>query len=304
MPTLYHDHWWTCFPAIPQDRADSSYARVMRVCADHTLNSPSGTSNRSVYKHGGEDHLVLAFFENFAIDTEGTWIAWLGDRLKMRAGKVTAFNWSYSFEERVRGEARPRIADIIVCWKDDHGTAVIVIEAKRKGGIPVAGVNAKDDPRIGYYLDFSLVQRIPRKQQVLLIDEADVRRCDPELQSDPRLVTWQQLAAVQREIFEQACPDGLRSAVRHRLTFHHGELGLGPHIASEIAPVPDEIGAGVPKRLADWIQCSDAYIAVRRGQSPPVPFEWLTAELSREALLGSKRQLTRDREKPLWQLAS
>ncbi len=187
----YHEYWWTCFPAVPARREDFRYQRIMRLYADHTLNGLNGQTGRSVYKEGGEDHLVLSFFENFVVDQRHEWIGRIAQRLGLLQGKILAANWSYAFEERLSGEARPRIADLVLHWRDNSGNAVVVIEAKRPGGMPRSGLNEKDDPRSDYYMKYSAMREIPRKQQMLLISAKDKEKLSGELRSDARVLTWE-----------------------------------------------------------------------------------------------------------------
>lgn len=298
----YHDTWWKCFPSLPRDATGLQYQRIMRLYADHTLNGLNGCTNRSVYKDGGEDHLVLSFFENFVVDLKHMWVSRIAERLGLLAGSVSVAKWSYAYEERVFGETRPRIADLVLHWKDDRGDAAVVIEAKRPKGIKPGILNDKDNPNSRYYLLYSRMLSIPRKEQMLLVDEMDVRKLPAELQQDPRVITWQQIAEIQREVFANITPPELRPAVMACLAAHHDLLGLpsttpsSVNVSECVEVRPDDNSA-----IGHWLRCCESYLAARAQSSQQAPpYDWLLKEPSREKLLSSRRQSTQVRELPLW----
>ena len=296
----FHDHWWTCLPALPNSKEDYAYTRLMRLFADHTLNSTVGTSKRSVYKHGGEDHLVMSFFENFSVDAHYRWVDFIARRLEMKSGPIVAARWSYAFEERVFGEARPRIADLILHWRDSAGDAVVVIEAKRKGGLP-KGLGSKDDPDSKYYMHYSAVRDISRKQQMLLVDQSDVKLLPSHLVSDPRLITWQEFSQLQRDIFVYLAGSTNADAVDAKLVAQYREIGLAPGEPSklvEFSSAQTEEDALIDR----WSQACDLYLEYRKtGTFARVPGVWLN-EPDRKTLLGRKAQSTRDRELSIWKI--
>jgi hypothetical protein len=98
------------------------------------------------------------------------------------------------------------------------------------------------------------------------------------------------------------------------LLAHYSELGLvcefGPQdTLQEKLDVPaqeklDVPAAHISEQLATWLKGCECYLAVRRnGLSGDPPLSWLKNEPSRLALLGSKKQSTKDREMSLWQIA-
>src|SRR5258705_6374957 len=121
-----------------RQRLSRAYRRLWRQFADHTMNTATITDgvakpgSRGFYVEGREDHLVPAFFENFALLPDFQWLDDLLSRLAIpHDGGISDAAWSYSYEEVLAGERRPRIADIVVMWRENKGEAILVIEAKR-----------------------------------------------------------------------------------------------------------------------------------------------------------------------------
>jgi hypothetical protein len=171
--------------------------------------------------------------------------------------------------------------------------------------MPRSGLNEKDDPRSGYYMKYSAMREMPRKQQMLLISTRDKEKLSGELRSDARVLTWEELARMQVEIFSELSPASVRPIVLERLSAHHHSLGLGQAgVRCNSSEWDMDWNASEhPDSLRDWLKGCQSFFSARELDGIPAPpFEWLNEEPRREVLLGSKRQTTRHREMPLWKV--
>jgi hypothetical protein len=312
----FHRRWWTALPAIPATRECFGYQRLWRQFADHTMNTFSNSNgvfrpgSRGFYVEGREDHLVPAFFENFSLFPNFSWLERLLARLAIPCeGRITSAAWSYSYEEVLPGERRPRIADIVAMWQDDQGKAVLVIEAK-KPRCGRTGIGDKDNPANGYYLKYREMCSFARRSQALLIDENDVRYLPKQMASTPAVVTWQELVSLQRNAAAAlSITEDIRELLLSRLDGHYCALNLAPSqarppIASGDNGRYDELRAlNVPGCVRDWLVGSESYFAARNeGGIAEMPYGWLADEPAISDFASEKRQSTAHREKPVWRI--
>ncbi len=97
----------------------------------------------------------------------------------------------------------------------------------------------------------------------------------------------------------------MRATLLAPISAHHHSLGLGPAGARRNSPEwdIDWSAPDLPNALRDWLKGSQSFFAACEIDGIPAPpFEWLDKEATREVLLGSKRQATRNREMPLWKI--
>jgi hypothetical protein len=310
----FHNRWWTALPAIPTMRECIGYRRLWRQFGDHTMNTFSDSNGvfiprgRGFYVEGREDHLVPAFFENFSLFPDFSWLECLLARLGIPCeGKTENASWSYSFEQVLAGESRPRIADIVVMWRDNRGKAVLVIEAK-KPGCGRGGIGMKDDPTTGYYLKYREMRSIDRTFQALLVDEDDVRYLSDEIKGSSALITWQEVSAIQRSAAAALeIPNDIRELLLSRLDGHYSALSLTPPqtyqpIASGNSARYAELrGLNAPDDLRYWLVGSELFFAARNedGIIDP-PYDWLCEEPTVLDYAHKKLQSTHHRERPIW----
>jgi len=315
--TLMHANWWTAMPALPSSNSAEGYRRLWRQFADHTMNTwvdnPDGTTkpgSRGFYIEKREDHLVPAFFENFALFLDGLWLQQICAISGIRtSGPITKLAWSYSYEEVLVGERRPRIADVTIMWRDDLGEAVAVIEAK-KPGYSFTSLSQKDHPESGYYLNYSAMSGIERRHQLLLIDENDRRHLNKNgLSISVSVITWQHLAKIALDLaLELPIKEKKVDLVCARLKAHYGALGLLPEQRDVDATGDAESYAyfqsfDIPQRLIDWLVGSELFFATRkRGAIVRTPYEWFESEYSAADWKLRKLQTTAERCQPTWRL--
>jgi hypothetical protein len=294
-----HTYWWTAIPALPSRRDTLAYRRLMRVFGDHTI-GPA----QSAYSATSERHLVASFFENFALDKEYRWIQRLALRLNMLCGTIHNAAWSYEYEDQLAISKRnggPGIADVVVSWRDDAGDAVVVIEAKKPGGVRSVGLNDKDDPRRGAYLRYAKMQSISRRQQMLLVGHRDLARLPRELSKEPHVITWEELAAIQHECLIPYASE--RAAVFGAcLQDHHSRLGLtvAPRMCANTIAAINKNDPSVD--ITQWLASYLSYVNFTdQGESNP-PFEWLRAEQGQDMIRAACKQTTAERERALWRI--
>ena len=229
----FHRRWWTALPAIPARRDCLAYRRLWRQFADHTMNTFAVTNgifaprSRGFYVEGREDHLVPAFFENFALFPDFYWLESLLKQLGIHfEGSIRRARWSYSYSELLPGkEGRPH-ADIVVMWHDNSGKAALVIEAK-KPRCGRKGFGTKDNPSNGYYLRYQEMRSIDRRHQGLIVDKCDLRILPDDMQNMKAVVTWQELITVQRNsVKHMEISQEISDLVLSRLDAHYADLGL------------------------------------------------------------------------------
>ena len=287
-----YNSWWTAIPALPAARDTMAYHRLMRVFSDHTVHT-----NQSAYNAASERHMIVGFFENFAVDLEHRWIAALADRLGMLHGEIKEARWSYEFEEGVARSKRDGlgIADLVISWRDGAGLAAIVIEAKRPGGVSNQGVASKDDPRRGAYLTYRAMRACSRRMQMLLVSERDAPRLPADLQCDPRVISWEDIARLQIACL---CRYAGSVAVEMIATLqdHHRLLGIRVQAEKPQDPLPRQPSEEAKRWLADYRN----FISNRADLKPVPSTSWLANEPDQTAMRAAKRQSTRDREAAIW----
>jgi hypothetical protein len=266
---------------------------MMRVFMDHTVGPAQGPYNPSA-----ERHLVVSFFENFAIDTQHRWVRSLGERLGMVRGEISNACWSYEYEEKLATSRRnggPGIADVVVSWRDEAGEAVIVFEAKRPGGVGKTGLAPEDDPRNGAYLQYARIRPIDRRQQMLLLAARDIHDLPNELRGDARVLAWEELAQMQLECTAEyagsRCPELMDALLEHYAT-----LGIQANIGD--VPTPRESEASAT--AFTWLEHYRSFVENRRRVIPLPPIEWMAEEPDSVAFRSQRKQSTQQREEPLW----
>jgi hypothetical protein len=308
-----HHRWWTALPAIPATRGCAAYRRLSRHFADHTMNAfrnstdPIVLGSRGFYVEGREDHLVPAVFENFSMFPNFQWLEQLLASFSIPfEGEITKAAWSYSYSELLPGKGRPH-ADIVICWRDQGGRAVLVIEAK-KPGCGRNGFNTKDYPQIGHYLGYRAMHGIQRRHQALLLDQRDLRCLPAELQDSPKVITWQELIEIQRTGVQRLdVSENIRRLVLARLDAHHSALGLTPNspeagdVRADATRYAELQALDAPECIKAWLIGSEVFFAARQS-SPAIqpPYGWLADELTMSDYSRQKRQSTAEREQPVW----
>jgi hypothetical protein len=266
--------------------------------------------SRGFYIEGREDHLVPSFFENFALFSEFTWLEQLIAKMEIPyVTPIRAARWSYSYEEVPLNERRPRIADILLMWRDaSDEDAILAIEAK-KPGCATKTIGPKDDPREGYYLKYGEMYSIHRRYQALLVDARDRERLSLDLQRHPCVINWQELAELQKEAAANLpIATSVIEILLTRLRAHYSALGLSsdkldiPAIANEDRYL--ELAAKTEiESVQNWLIGSELFFATRTGRkSIDAPYDWLLDEPTAADYRSQKLQCTRDRGLPIWKI--
>lgn len=283
--------WWQRLAALPEAKNTIAYRRVMRLFADQTLKPGWGPYNW----HSGS-HLIVNIFENFTLDPRHLWIRWLADQLDMRVGEIRAASWSYEYQEKDIKDAH---ADVIIGWRDDAGEAAIAIEAKRPGELAKFGLKPKDDPLLGHYLRYAAMADIPRRKQILLATKGELAMLQPHLRASSQILSWEELAAVQRTILTSyACASAER--LHRDLRNHHAHLGIAREPVEGIEITQQPASPEHDARVARWSVGFDVYQHYRKDKEFLAPMNWLHDELPMSELLTRHRLGPVEWFEPLW----
>ena len=306
--------WWTFVPVIPSSRNDHGYHALKRQWADHTMNCLSGgpgdwklSSWRGFYVEQREDHIATVLFDIWAAFPDPSWVGPLLGLWGIAHREVRRVRWSFSWEQRTG--SRLNIADIVLCWEDADGQAVIVIETKRPGG----SLSAKDLDGGAKYLHMPLLRSYDRRFMVYLIDAADVTRAKALLPSGALIASWQNMGKLQADLISRHAHGSLALRLKAFVAKHYADLSMpiDPALARLLAV--DEFtgeprrydlvrGLGLPAPLERFLIGAEVTFCARSGRMPEAPYAWLAEEPSFPEVCAAKAQTTNDRAKPLWRL--
>lgn len=320
-PALLHRYWWTCFPALPTTRNSRHYHSLKRVWFDPTMNivrraegDGFKSGSRGSYRERSEDFLTPFLFQAWALFGEGT--QWVPSFLKLFGttfkGDVSKASWCYLFEQPHKGK-QICIADIVFAWRDEAGEAVLVLEAKIRGG-KLTGKDVDDPER---YLRMPSIAASERKSLAFLVDEADADAVSRQLQGRYSVGTWQELVLAQHDAAKSLIADSeVACEVANAILWNAQSAGL-----KIVGPKPDDFrfvtGAGdcdsydrikalpaTEDELA-YLLGTEVRKACSEGRMPDPPFEWLQDEpdvLTACDPQAPCRQRTPDRQVPRWRL--
>ncbi len=314
-PRTYR-YWWTFIPVLPRSREDHAYAVLKRQWADHTMNTVRRDGegwlpgSRGAYVEGREDHITPALFQMWAAFPGSSWVPRLLALWRMApVGDVTAVRWSYSWEQKRARGMRPDITDIVINWRDQQGDAVLIIEAKRKGG----KLSPKDLDGGRSYLSMPSIQTVPRRTVGFLVDEQDNSTVIAKIPQGTPVATWQDMGRAQSLCAsEQAISESERIRMRALIARHYSDHGMCFDTALSKS-LGDEIFDGssmkyaairqrsLPAEIEAFFLGSEVTFCARRGIMPSPPFAWLADEPSLLDLSRSP-QMTSERERPLWRI--
>jgi len=261
------------------------------------------------YVEDKEDHITTVLFQNWALYPNSFWLKPLLDACLIDSDSVSAVRWSYAYVGHLDGKEtknkRERAVDIVLMFRDRHGDAVIVFEAKKPGTAP----NQKDFQKLRDYANLPEIRTIKRRYRVFLVDEAKLQVTQELAGDQASTVTWQQLAALQIDsTFEIPESDAVIEAVVDLLTkqWSYFKILEAPAEAKpfKASSVPDPKA----KSVREYLVGSEIVDAVRRGESPNPPYDWLEGEPSCLQVYEEGYQnvpgyqTSPDRERVLWRL--
>jgi hypothetical protein len=308
--------WWTIIPVLPESRDDPHYKMLKRLWADHTMNCLSkktGTwrlaSSRGFYVQRREDYITPALFHIWAAFPDCSWVISLLDAWKIPHGTVQRVNWSYSWEQKHDLSRRPDITDIVLCWEDEQGQAVLVIEVKRAGG----ALSDKDLNGGAAYLQLPSIRKFERKWVAFLLANADVGAASAKLPPNTSIVSWQTIGQLQAFHASQlVVPSPVRDLVCSYIGKHYADLDMP--LASALDQLDGQLFDGsatryemiralnLPSSIQRFLLGSEAVFSARSGRMPDAPSDWLISEPSFVEVVLAKSQTTSDREQPYWRL--
>jgi hypothetical protein len=303
---------------IPARRADKRYKILRRVWADKTMNvirqTPQGwkhASNRGSYVEGHEDYMTIALFEIWAAFPDAQWAERLLDAWGIAHGLVTRVNWSYEWAQRSVDRKAWDIADIVLCWEDDQGQGVVVIEAKRPGG----KLTEKDLAGGLRYLDVQGLKPFGRKHVHYLVAEKDIPPARSRLPPGTPLSSWEDLGRLQISLIQAAEGNlqGMRLAAAYT-AIHYSQLGVPTGSLVDECEMPSmQLFDGgeeryaiirsmqMPETIERYLVSSEVMFCARRGIMPTAPFSWLSDEPGLADVDGLA-QTTPERTAVLWEL--
>jgi hypothetical protein len=265
---------------------------------------------RGFYVETREDHLVTSFFEDFSMFAGSLWICEIIRACGISfAGTISDFSWSYSYEEVLSGERRPRIADVVIVWRDDLGKAVLVIEAKRPG-FARGGLSAKDEPDKGYYLAYNGFDGIDRRYQALLVDNRDIFRLSAVARTSKLVLTWQDLCSIKsRAVQGLTIGSSLQGELLTRIDVHHAILGLSSSdrtpttITGTEAAYAKFRSLDIPSEVRDWLIGSELFLAARQPSAMvEPPYAYLVKERTAADWRNDRIQSSAARKSRVWNI--
>jgi hypothetical protein len=309
-------YWWTIIPVLPENQDDPHYKMLKRLWADHTMNCLSkktGTwklaSSRGFYVQRREDYITPALFHIWAAFPDCTWVTSLLDSWEIPHGSVQRVKWSYSWEQKRHQSRRPDITDIVLCWEDEQGQAVLVIEVKRPGG----ALSDKDLNGGVAYLQLPSIRPFKRKSVAFLLADADISAASAKLPAKTLIASWQTIGELQAAHASRlAVPLPVQNLVCSYIGKHYADLGMSLGSALDLSN--DELFDGsatryegiralnLPSSVQRFLLGSEAVFSARLGRMPDAPLDWLTHEPSFIDVVLAKSQTTSDREQPYWRL--
>jgi hypothetical protein len=315
--------WSISDGVLPTARGTQTDEVLRRVWFDHTMNTfkidavgSIRANSRGFYTESIEDHVVPALFQTWAIFRDVS--SWMPDFLALfgilAEGTVRRVRWCYLFEQIFEGR-RFCIADIVVAWEDDAGKAVLVLEAKTRGGV----LTEKDLSGLDRYLRMPSIEVVPRRYLGFLVDASDVRKVRSLIRTDIQIATWQAIVDLQiKAAHALSAVNFLSVTIVTLIATHasyHGFVDAPISNLPEFLPARGTSNAyahirdlGTPPEIEAFLLGSEVALASRMGVLPEPPFEWLrddpdSLEIWRRAKAGFPgRQTVSDRRVPRWQL--
>lgn len=232
-----HRNWWTTLLALPTGTDTPGYAALRRVWADNTINTVyededgglRSKAKRGIYRTDSEDHLMVALFENWAALPDCSWVTpFLGACGIRPNGDIQAVGWSYEYTQDRPGKKPGKLtADIVVCWRDQDGDAVLVLEAKKPGN---RLWGEKDLPDSSPYCDVPGFDGIERcRRHTCMLVAADDAVAMASLLRDQPVLTWERLLSLQAEAFgRMPVPDALRAFLIGAIVHQGAGYGIIP----------------------------------------------------------------------------
>jgi hypothetical protein len=267
------------------------------------------SSSRGFYVHGREDHITSVLFHIWAAFPDCCWVHSLLDLWKVEHGTIKRVKWSYSWEQKRDLSRRPDITDIVLCWEDEHGQAVLVVEAKRRGG----KMSDKDINGGAAYLQMPSVRPFKRKSVAFLVDDADMEAASAILPMGTSIASWQSVGRLQAHCASQLrLSASARELICSYVVKHYADLGF-PLGAAWILPTDQHFDGskgrydaikslGFDGSIERFLLGSEVSFCAREGHMPHPPLEWLAREPSFIDIVLAKKQSTSEREQPLWRL--
>ena len=208
-----------------------AYKRLARVFRDQTrptgLDPTTGRQGQEFTHPSCETHLTVTLWENFAILPAESWLyeLWSIAGLQAELKSTPRCNWSYQWAEH--GKRGARHCDIVLEYEDADGRGVLVVEAKRPGGL----LKDKDlDP--AYYLGIPELAAFRRRSLLYLLDERTREAARLKVNvgdHDVGFITWTELASVQLDAAScLALPEELRAFVAGSVHRSFVERGIVP----------------------------------------------------------------------------
>jgi hypothetical protein len=269
---------------------------------------------RGYYIEGTEDQLTPSLFETFTVLPVAAWVPAIMSRQGVQvAGTVKRARWCYAFEDPNASRGF-RIADIVLCWEDDAGQAILVIEAKRPGTMP----GAKDLPDSAPYLEMPSLRKFQRRYYCLLVGDAQRSAAQQLTQEPQKIITWGDLMSIQISAADAATTSAeLRFLLRAAIKWNSARCGVG---RSSSTPSAHDDASGTrtaydrirsldaPTAIEHFLIGVESCAAAHRGIMPEPPLEYLRNEPSSlDVYLRGKQhaagyQTTADRRISHWKL--
>lgn len=269
-------------------------------------------STRGFYVEQREDHISTVLFHLWTLFPFRNWVGRLLDLWFVPHGQISDARWCYSWEQR---DLKKHITDIVLCYADENGQGILVIEAKRPGG----KLTSKDLDGGLHYLNMPSLRPFKRRQCAFLVDESYIADAKAQLPLGTGVSSWQAMGRLQSECALQlSLPERTYEVVRSYIARHYADLGMALGSAatasldvSQFTGTIDRYSRVTDLRLQSSIERfllgSEVTFCSRQGQMPEPPFKWLATEPSlleiwQSYLRGRPLQTTQDREQPLWRL--
>lgn len=320
-PAALHRYWWTCFPALPTNQESHHYHSLKRVWFDPTMNivrrADGGgfkSGARGSYRERSEDFLTPFLFQTWALfGEEPAWVPrFLGLFGIEPVGKVSKASWCYLFEQPHSGR-QICIADVVFSWRDEGGEAVLVLEAKVKGG----KLSSKDVNDPDRYLRMPSIAAVERRWLAFLVDDADAEPVHHQIHGRFPVGTWQAMVRTQLDAATSLITEPeISREIAAAIVWNARSAGLD-YPAESAGELRFVIGAGNSSsydRIKALSATADeiAYLLgteVRKtcanGRMPEPPFEWLASEpdvLTACDPQSPTRQKTVDRQVARWRV--
>ena len=179
---------------LPADQHDHAYHALRRVWGDHTMSSARG-----FYRTGTEDHITSTLFHQWALFPEPNWVAALVGTIGGEAGTVQRVRWAYECNETLDASLRPFhgrdfiIPDIILCYEDEAGPAIVACEVKKPG----KAAKLSDARKLESYVNLASVRRFTRRYCCFIVSEQCAEKTRQASSKRFPVLTWERLRELQ-----------------------------------------------------------------------------------------------------------